>query len=65
MLEIACAIEGFKKGDISNVEFIRSNDNIAGGLTKSMTQAQLSPIIDTSALFIYVEQWIVRPETEP
>lgn len=41
MLDIAAAREGFCDKTISDIGFVRSNHNIADGLTKSMSQASL------------------------
>ena len=41
MLDIAAAREGFRDKLISDIEFVRSNANIADGLTKPMSQAAL------------------------
>ena len=48
MLDIAAAREGFKIKTISDITFIQSSQNIADGLTESMTQAILRKIMAIS-----------------
>lgn len=60
MLDVVSAGEEFKGGEISNIGFIRSDYNLAGGLTKQMNQAKLKNVLTTGKLSIKVEQWIVR-----
>ncbi len=40
MLDIAAAREGYRRGDISNIHFVRSSKNLADGLTKPMNEAK-------------------------
>ncbi len=60
MLDIGAAREGFGDKVISDIGFIRSSNNIADGLTKSMSQAALQAAVSTGMLAIHPEQWIIR-----
>lgn len=64
MLDIACDREVFKKNEISHIGFIRSSDNIAGGITKPMTQQFLVSTIASGKLDVNVEQWIISSSPE-
>lgn len=60
MLDIACAREGFKNHEISNIGFIGSSNNLADGLTKKMSQEGILQAVQTGILNVHVEQWIIR-----
>lgn len=45
MVDIAASLHGFKNGDIFNIGLVRSEDNIADGLTKPMAQTSIPTII--------------------
>jgi len=60
MLDIACTREGFARGDISNIGFIRTRDNLADGLTKPMNQSALQSVLMSGKLRLQPEQWIIR-----
>eukprot|EP00737_Agarophyton_chilense_P000247 gb/GEZJ01000282.1/.p1 GENE.gb/GEZJ01000282.1/~~gb/GEZJ01000282.1/.p1 ORF type:complete len:768 (+),score=79.54 gb/GEZJ01000282.1/:1785-4088(+) len=60
MLDIAAARQGFKDKIISDIGFVRSSQNVADGLTKSMAQAALHRIVATGKLNVNPEQWIIR-----
>lgn len=57
MLDIACTRESFKKNEINNVGFIRSSQNIADGLTKSMAQHSFLSTISSGKLDVSLQQW--------
>ena len=60
MIHIAAAREAFKSGVISDISFIKSNKNIADGLTKSMSQAMLGKVMETGVLDIQADQWTIK-----
>ena len=60
MLDIAAAQEGFSKKEISDIGFVRSEENIADGLTKRMSQRTLVQVIKNGKLNVKPEQWIIR-----
>ena len=60
MLDIAAAREGFRDRIISDIGFVRSSQNLADGLTKSMSQAKLREVLVSGNLQVVPEQWIVR-----
>ena len=62
MLDIAAAREGFRDHVISDIGFVRSNHNLADGLTKHMSQASLIQAMRSCHVDINPEQWIIRPK---
>ena len=60
MLDVYAARQGYKQQDISNIGFVRSNQNISDRLTTSMNQEALRNAITSGKLSIEVEQWIIR-----
>lgn len=60
MLDVAAAREGFKNQDISNIGLVRSESNVADGLTKQMAQATLRTILEHSTHTPNPVQWIIR-----
>ena len=60
MLDIAAARKGFRSKAISDIGFVRSNKNVADGLTKPMSQAVLRDVICSDELIVVPDQWIVR-----
>lgn len=66
MLDVFAAREGYKTGLISDIGFVRSQFNLADGLTKAMSQAAIRSILSTNRHTPSCEQWILRPsETTP
>lgn len=61
MLEIFAARESYNSGAISNIGFVRSQFNMADGLTKSLSQAAPLHILSTAKQIPKFEQWILRP----
>ena len=47
MMDFAVAKEGFRNKEISDIGFVRSNDNVADGLTKKMHQKALMDVLRT------------------
>ena len=67
MLDIHAAGQAYKAQEISNIRFVRSEDNIADGLTKAKKQAALLNILSNGRHTENFEQWIFRdkpPETD-
>ena len=62
MLDIASSRESFRVGDISDIGLVRSADNIADGLTKTMSQAALHGILSTGRVNITLAQSIIRDD---
>lgn len=60
MLDIAAAREGFRDRVILDIGFVRSNDNLADGLTKPMQQAALQRVLKSGNLQTRAEQWVIR-----
>ena len=60
MLEIVAAREGSRNMIISDIGFARSTQKIADGLTKDMSQAQLTKVIVSGKFDVQPEQRIVR-----
>ena len=60
MLDVAAAREGFRDKVISDIGFVRTNHNLADGLTKSTSQAAIQRVLSSGKIGINVEQWIIR-----
>ena len=60
MLDIAAAREGFQNKVISNVGFVRCDQNMTDGLTQAMKQKALQNVISIGELNVQPEQWILR-----
>ena len=56
MLDIAAAREGFTNFDISDIGFVRTADNVADGLTKSMKQTAIRHILSEGRLEVRAQQ---------
>lgn len=59
MLHIPAAREGFRDNLTSDIGFVRSNSNIADGLTNPMNQAALRNVLNNEFIEVRPEQWIV------
>ena len=65
MIDVEAAREAYGRQDISDVGWIRSQDNPADGLTKRGRCEPLERFLDTGYLNVPVQQWIIRsPLTE-
>lgn len=60
MIDIREAREAYGKQEISDVGWIRSEDNPADGLTKPAPCAALERLMDMGSLDTPVQQWVVR-----
>ncbi len=60
MSDIAAAREGYRRGDISNIHFVRSSKNLADGLTKPMNEASVLSVLRSGKLCVEPDQWIIR-----
>ena len=60
MLDVYAARQAYKEHDISNVGFVRSNQNIADGLTKCINHEAILNVITTGKLSIKVEHRKIR-----
>jgi len=60
MIDIAAAREMYKSREVSDIGHVKSEENLADGLTKKMSQAALLRLLKTGTLDIAVTRWIVR-----
>lgn len=60
MLGIAAARQGFRDKVISNIGFVRSNNNIADVLTKPTQREVLRDALTTGKMNLAVKQRIIR-----
>ena len=60
MLDIAAAREAFRVEDITDICLVRSDDNIADGLTKTMSQAALRDVMLNGRCDVKPVQSIIR-----
>lgn len=60
MIDIKAARQTYDSDGISDVGWIRAQDNLADGLAKFKTCTALEKFLDTEQLKTFVEQWVVR-----
>ena len=60
MIDIKDVRESYESQKISNVGFVRSEDNPADAFTKSKHCDALESILRTGAIDLHVDEWIVR-----
>lgn len=60
MIDIEAARQAYGKQEISDIGWIRSEDNPADGLTKPAQGASLEKILDSGTIDVPVQQWVVR-----
>lgn len=60
MIDMQAAREAYGKKEISDVEWIRSEENSADKLTKSVPCSALEHVMDTGKVSTQVQQWVVR-----
>lgn len=58
MLDIAASQQVFRDKVISDISFARSQERVAGSLTKAMSQAALRAAV-SSGYKVRLEQWII------
>ena len=62
MVDIYSARQSYQAREISNIGFVRSENNIADGLTKPKMQSALLNLLHTGRHQVKCEQWIIRPQ---
>lgn len=60
MIDVAAAREAYKRNEISNVGLVKSEHNVADGLTKPGPCAALEAVLRTGRDTNPVQQWIIR-----
>lgn len=60
MIDVRAAREAHHRGEVSNVGWIHSADNIADCLTKVARCEALERFLDEGVLRHTVEQWVIR-----
>ena len=60
MLGFHAALQAYRLHEISNIGFVRTNHNLADGLTKANMQGALYKLMATGKLEVEAEQWILR-----
>ena len=61
MIDIHSARRAYRAHEVSNIGFVRSENNIADGLTKLKMQSALLNLLRTGKYQVKCEQWIIRP----
>ena len=64
MLDISCPRQVFQRNEISDVRYVRSNQNLADGLTKKMKQEAIREVFQTGEWKVEPEQWIIKDKKE-
>jgi len=65
LIDVAAAREAYGRRELSNVGLVASANNPADGLTKVKACPALDALLLTGSNHASVEQWVVRPRTEP
>eukprot|EP00172_Hildenbrandia_rubra_P000463 Plantae.Rhodophyta-Hildenbrandia_rubra.ctg12276.p1 GENE.Plantae.Rhodophyta-Hildenbrandia_rubra.ctg12276~~Plantae.Rhodophyta-Hildenbrandia_rubra.ctg12276.p1 ORF type:complete len:158 (+),score=26.66 Plantae.Rhodophyta-Hildenbrandia_rubra.ctg12276:834-1307(+) len=65
LIDIASARDSYKKREISDIGWARSECNLADPMTKQTRSNALDEALDAGALDHPVEQWIAREEASP
>ncbi len=60
MLDTYATRESYENQETSNIGFVRSNHNLADGLTKPNVQASQLQLLQTGRQQVKSEQWILR-----
>ncbi len=60
LIDTAILREAYRKGDLSNLGWIRSTHSIADTLTKDTKESALHRVLATATLRTPVEQWIAE-----
>ena len=60
MLDIHSARQAYRAHEISNIGFVRSNNNLADGLTKPKKQKAIFDLLQNAIHTPVCEQWILR-----
>ena len=63
MIDVASAREAYQAKEIDNIGFVRSDANLADGLTKSNKQSSLYELLVTAKHEPTIAQWIMRAPT--
>lgn len=62
MIDIQAARESYGKQEISDIGWIRSEDNPADGLTKPTPCRALEHLLHTGSLDVNIQQWVLRTQ---
>jgi len=65
MIDVAAARETYNRNEMSNVGLVKSEQNVADGLTKQRLCSALDAVLRTGRDVIPVEQWIIRMPPTP
>ena len=60
MLDISCARQAFQRNEISDTGYVRSDQNLADGLTKKVKQEAIREVFQTEEWKVEPEQWIIK-----
>lgn len=60
LIDLATVREAYRKKEIDNIAWIRSECNLADGMTKEKRKECLSRVLEKGILDHPVEQWIIR-----
>ena len=64
MIDISVVREAYEENEISNVGFIRTDQNPADAMTKVMHSKVLSRIINQNKCDVIVDRWVIRLQDE-
>ena len=58
LIDIACLRQAFRSGELSNLGWIRSGENVADALTKDKSKSALHNVLRSHKLNVKVSQWV-------
>lgn len=65
MIDIQAVRNGYDKQEISDIGFVRTQNNPADGFTKTAKCEALNEILRTGKITHDVDQWIIRDSKAP
>ena len=60
MVDLMCLRQAYEQYEITEVKWIRSEDNLADAMTKAKLCQALRTLIDTNKLNLRVTEWVER-----
>lgn len=65
MIDLSATWDAYDSGEIDDIGWIRTKDNITDAFTKTCRHDGLERFLDTSTLLQRISQWLIREPTKP
>jgi hypothetical protein len=62
MIDIMALRQSYERRELTEIRWIKGDDNPADAMTKSNPNKALEKVLDTNELTVRVEGWVVRKE---